>query len=327
MRILLVVMKERRAVIDHLYMSIKFSNPECDVLRLSSDDQARLDEYFREHVDTTAYDRIVFVLRSKKMFAQPAFFQKLDNLAFLEYDAWQNYVNVKNKGKFTHLYGAVPWARIIVSGHMLAERLRQDGFDAVFVPKGYDDTQLKNLGGARPIEFGFIGSTKNSIYTDRVKHLQQIAKRFPLEISRTNTAEEYLHKLNSIRFFISADLGFNEYMLKNFEAMACGCVVLAFNHGDSENSALGFRDMENIVLYRDIEELLGKLDLLRNDPSLIAKIAAAGQRLAEERNSFSVLGPQIVAALKAPLRLRANYPPRKTSWLLRARHWFETKIP
>lgn len=326
MRILLVVMKERRAVIDHLYASIKHSNPQCDVLRLSSDDQARLDEYFVKNVDTRAYDRIVFVLRSKKMFVQSRFFQKLDNLAFLEYDAWQNYVNVKNKGKFARLYGAAPWARVIVSGHMLAERLRSDGVDAVFVPKGYDDTQLRNLGIERSVEFGFIGSTNNSIYTERVKHLEKIAKRFPLEIARTNTPEEYLHKLNSIRFLISADLGFNEYMLKNFEAMACGCVVLAFNHGAEENAALGFRDMENIVLYRETDELFRKVELLKANPGLTEKIAAAGQRLVEGKNSFSVLGPRIVAALKEPLRSRADYPPHPVSWLRRGRDWFEERF-
>lgn len=313
MKILLVVMKERRAIIDHLYASVKQHNPDCDVLRLSSEEQGRLDEYFSAHVDVAAYDRIVFILRSKKMFAQPRFFQGLDNLAFLEYDAWQNYVDVKNKGKFGRLYRAAPWARIIVSGHMLAERLRSDGFDALFVPKGYDDTQLKNLGNTRIIEFGFIGSTNNSIYIKRNKHLQQIAKRFPLEIARTKTAEEYLQKLNSIRFFVSADLGFNEYMLKNFEAMACGCVVLAFNHGDAENAALGFRDMENIVLYRDIDELSLKLDLLRGNPTLTSSIAAAGQQLVERNNSFSVLGPRIIEALKLPLRRMTDHPPQ-THW-------------
>ncbi len=319
MRILLVVMKERRAVIDHLYASIKLSNPECDVLRLSSEDQANLDNYFRKHIDVAAYDRIIFALRSKKIFAQPVFFQKLDNLAFLEYDACQNYVNVKNKGKFTRLYSAVPWARLIVSGHTVANRLRQDGFDAVFVPKGYDDTELRNLNQERPVELGFIGSINNSIYIERVKHIEDIAKKFPLKTFRTFSAEEYLRKLNSIRFFVSADLGFNEYMLKNFEAMACGCVVLAYNHGEEENAALGFRDMENIVLYRDLEEFSEKMDLLRADDTLTSRIAAAGQRLVEGRNAFSILGPKIIQALRPNLRDRVSYPPRKITLIERLR--------
>jgi hypothetical protein len=321
MKILLVVMKERRAIIDHLYDSIKRHTSVCEVLRLNSDEQGQLDDYFAKHVDVTAYDRIVFILRSKKMFRQHHFFQQLNNLVFLEYDAWQNYVKVKNKGKFGRLYAAAPWARIIVSGHMLAQRLRDDGFDAVFVPKGFDDTQLKNLGLERPIELGFIGSTNNSIYAERVKHLQQIAEFAPLQIARTNTAEEYLLKLNSIKFFVSADLGFNEYMLKNFEAMACGCVVFTFNHGDEENAALGFRDMENVVLYRDLKEFSGKLDLLRTDSKLTAAIAASGQELVEQRNAFSVLAPQIIAALERPLRNRTEHPPQQPGWLERVRDW------
>lgn len=315
MKILLVVMKERRAVIDHLYQSISDNDIECDVLRLSDEEQDQLQHYFSANINIAAYDRIIFVLRSKKMFRQPDFFQRIDNLIFLEYDAWQNYVKVKNRGKFTALYRCVPWARIIVSGHMLANRLRDDGFDAVFVPKGFDDNSLRNLHQNRSIELGFIGSTNNSIYEQRVNHLQQIAKRETIVQARTYSADEYLHKLNSIKFFVSADLGFNEYMLKNFEAMACGCVVFAFNHGTEENEALGLRDMENIVLYNGLDEFFTKLNILRNQPALANAIAEHGEQLVRQNNAFSVLGPRIIAALRPPLRNRSTYPPTKTTLL------------
>ena len=65
--------------------------------------------------------------------------------------------------------------------------------------------------------------------------------------------------LNRIRFFVSADIGMGEYMIKNFEAMACGCVLLAYDQGELENEALGFIDMHNIVLYRRLDELRDKL--------------------------------------------------------------------
>jgi glycosyltransferase involved in cell wall biosynthesis len=241
------------------------------------------------------------------MFQQAAFFRQLNNLVFLEYDACQNYAKVKNNGKFAKLYRAVPWARIIVSGHMLARRLRADGFDAVFVPKGFDDAQLKDLQRVRSIELGFIGSTNNSIYALRVKHLQQIAKREQLVLVRTSTAAEYLEKLNNIKFFVSADLGFSEYMLKNFEAMACGCVVFAYNHGAEESAALGLLDMENIVLYNDLEEFSKKLRLLRETPALVQTIAENGKKLVEAHNAFSKLGPKIVAVMKPPLRKRSAF--------------------
>lgn len=311
MKILLVVMKERRAIIDGLYDSIEKHNPDFTLLRLSSTEQDNLQSYFKQNVDIESYDRIVFVLRTKKMFRQPTFFQQIKNLAFLEYDACQNYSEGKNKGKFSRFYSGTPWARLIVSSHTLAEKLRKDGFDATFVPKGFDDSQLRNLHLERSIELGFIGSTNNSIYVERVRHLEEIAAREPLKMLRTYTPEEYLNRLNSIKFFVSADLGYNEYMLKNFEAMACGCVVFAYNHGVEESESLGLSDMENIVLYRDLEEFFEKLHYLRENPNKVTAIAKNGQALVEQHNSFSVLGEKIIAALRPNLRSRTTYPPRQ----------------
>ena len=83
-------------------------------------------------------------------------------------------------------------------------------------------------------------------------------------------------------------------MIKNFEAMACGCVLLAWDQGEAENEALGFVDMTNLVLYRSIDELRCKLALLRSDPELASRIAAAGRELAVREYSFSRIGQRIV---------------------------------
>jgi hypothetical protein len=54
-------------------------------------------------------------------------------------------------------------------------------------------------------------------------------------------------------------------MIKSFEAMACGCVLLAFDQGAAENQALGFKDMVNVVFYKDIPQLQEKLSVLHSD--------------------------------------------------------------
>ena len=89
---------------------------------------------------------------------------------------------------------------------------------------------------------------------------------------------------------LSADTGMGEYMLKNFEAMAAGCVLLSQDQGAEENEAVGFRHMENVVLYQNAEEALEHLESLRSSPDLCARLAAAGRRHATERFSFSRLG-------------------------------------
>lgn len=81
-----------------------------------------------------------------------------------------------------------------------------------------------------------------------------------------------------------------EYMIKNFEAMACGCVLLAYDQGAEENRALGFVDMHNIVFYSDIPQLQEKLRQLRGNPALADEISRNGQTLVEQRFTFHALG-------------------------------------
>ena len=177
------------------------------------------------------------------------------------------------------------------------------------MPKGYDQTLLHDLGLARDIELGFVGSTGSVAYSGRKALLDELGGVENLLVTKTKSGEEYLRTLNRIRFFVSADVGMGEYMIKNFEAMACGCVLLA-RPGERENEALGFRDMENIVLYRSVADIQEKLAILRLDTALAERIARSGQALAIERFSFAAVGQSIVEAMRPALR-----EPERPGWL------------
>lgn len=239
MKVLFLVQKEQRAILDRLYDGIA-AHCECDTRWLSSEEQADLRGYFRKHVDVSRYDRILFFLRFKKEMRQVRFIRSVPNLVILEHDAYQNYIPCKYTGKFSAHYRRLPWARVISSGHTVSERLRQEGFDAVFVPKGYDQTLLHDLGLARDIELGFVGSTGSVAYSGRKALLDELGGVENLLVTKTKSGEEYLRTLNRIRFFVSADVGMGEYMIKNFEAMACGCVLLALRPGRAGKRGLGF---------------------------------------------------------------------------------------
>jgi glycosyltransferase involved in cell wall biosynthesis len=308
MKVLFLVQKEQRAILDRLYEGVA-AHCECDTRWLSSDEQRNLRAYFRREVDVIRYDRIVFFLRFKQEIRQAGFIRSIPNLVILEHDAYQNYIPCKYTGKFSAHYRRLPWARVISSGYMVTERLRAEGFDAVFVPKGYDQALLQapppEERRERDIELAFVGSTNSVAYSGRKALLDQLAQVEPLVVTRTKSGEEYCATLNRIRFFVSADVGMGEYMIKNFEAMACGCVLLAFDQGAAENQALGFKDMVNVVLYKDIPQLQEKLSVLRSDPQLAADIARNGQDLAVSQFSFARIGQRIVDALQPPLRPRA----------------------
>ncbi len=304
MKVLFLVQKDQRAILDRLYEGIA-AECDCDIRWLSDAEQDNLRGYFRQHVKIEDYDRVLFFLRFKKEIRQVSFIQTVPNLVILEHDAYQNYIPCKYTGKFSKHYSKMPWARVITSGAVVTRRLRDEGFDAVFVPKGYDQALLRNEQRERDIELAFVGSLRSVAYSGRKAMLESIAAVEDLVITRTKSGEEYRETLSRIRFFVSADVGMGEYMIKNFEAMACGCVLLAFDQGEEENRALGFVDLHNIVLYRDLEELQAKLRQLREQPELAITISRNGQLLAEQHFTFHALGKAIVEAMLPPLRPRA----------------------
>lgn len=302
MKILMLVIDQQRVQLECFYEGIA-QNCDLDLRRLSKKEQANLSKYFKKSVNTSLYERIIFFTRFKTQLRQVAFLRKVPNLILLEHDAWQNYYpHSKYKNKFSRHYRSLPWARILVSGATLAERLRNEGHEAIFIPKGYDQNILKNTHENRGIELGFVGNIEHGTYKKRKALLNQAKEKLGLHVTRTNSGEEYLNALNNIRFFLSADIGFGENMIKNFEAMACGCVLIAYNHGDLENRALGFEDMKNIVLYDDFETLQYKLKTLRSDKNLAKKIAQNGQRLAENNFRFNDIGEKVIHAISAPLK-------------------------
>ncbi|KJK19833.1 glycosyltransferase [Pseudomonas sp. NPDC087612] len=309
MKVLFLVQKEQRAILDRLYDGVA-AHSDCDLRWLSSDEQRNLRRYFRREVDVDKYDRIVFFLRFKQEIRQVGFIRTVPNLVILEHDAYQNYIPCKYTGKFSAHYRQLPWARVISSGYMVSERLRQEGFDAEFVPKGYDQQLLADQGRERDIELAFVGSTNSVAYSGRKALLDELAQVENLLVTRTKSGEEYCDTLNRIRFFVSADVGMGEYMIKNFEAMACGCVLLAFDQGEAENRALGLKDMHNVVLYDSIAQLQEKLKVLRADPGLVERIGNNGRDLAVSQFSFAQVGRSIVEKMQPPLRPR----PALTGW-------------
>ncbi|HEX8540495.1 MAG TPA: glycosyltransferase [Pseudomonas sp.] len=313
MKVLLLVQKEQRAILDRLYEGIA-AHCECDLRWLTSAEQRNLRAYFRREVDVTQYDRIVFFLRFKQEIRQVAFIRTIPNLVILEHDAYQNYISCKYTGKFSAHYRKLPWVRVICSGFIVSERLRAEGFDAVFVPKGYDQSLLQDQGRERDIELAFVGSTNSVAYSGRKALLDELGQVENLVVTRTKSGEEYCDTLNRIRFFVSADVGMGEYMIKNFEAMACGCVLLAYDQGEGENRALGLHDMENVVFYSSIAQLQGKLAVLRGNPELAARIAVNGRNLAMSQFSFATIGQRIVKELEPALRT-----PSPLKWFERLR--------
>lgn len=300
-KVMLMVMDEQRVILDRLYEVIQANCSECEIHRLSKAQQLNLGPYLIA-ADYRRFDRIVIFSRLKRLTPQIAVLRCLPNLVILEHDAYQNYMpGSKYRGKYSALLRKLPGARILVSGALVAQRMAGEGFDVRFVSKGYDEEMLRNIGRERDIPVGFLGSLKSSEYGQRKEMLERIAQRVPMLITRTASGAEYLETLNRIGIFVSADIGMGEFMIKNFEAMACGCLLLAWSQGE-EDRLLGFEDLGNVVFYRSADEAVEKIRQFQGDSELAQRIARAGQAFVEERYTFARVGKDLAAAIAEPMQ-------------------------
>lgn len=301
MKVMLLVMDEQRVILDRLYEIVQQNCDECDVYRLSKEQQMNLGPFLTS-VNYQNFDRVVIFSRLKRLDRQLSLLKCIPWLVFLEHDAYQNYMpDSKYYGAYSRLYCRLPSARALVSGAVVARRMQAENIDAVFVSKGYDEQMLRNTGGVRDIPIGFLGSLKSTEYAQRKALLESLAQRTGMLVTRTKSGAEYLETLNRIKIFVSADIGMGEFMIKNFEAMACGCVLLAWSQGE-EDALLGFEDMHNTVFYHSEDEAVEKLKLLQSDPELASRIASNGQAFAENQYSFARVGRALAVEIQREMR-------------------------
>ena len=298
---MLLVMAEQRVILDRLYEIVQQNCDECVVYRLSKRQQMNLGPFLAS-VNYQNFDRVVIFSRVKRLVPQLRVLKCIPGLVFLEHDAYQNYMSdSKYMGVYSRLYSRLPSSRALVSGAVVARRMQAEDIDAVFVSKGYDEQMLRNTGSVRDIPVGFLGSLKSTEYAQRKALLESLSRRTGMLVTRTKSGTEYLETLNRIKIFVSADIGMNEFMIKNFEAMACGCVLLAWSQGE-EDELLGFEDMHNTVFYHSEEEAVEKIKLLQSDQELARRIASNGQEFAESRYSFARVGRALASEIQRDMR-------------------------
>lgn len=251
----------------------------------------------------SSYDRVIVDHNLRRMGREYRELRRVPNLVLFDFDFYINYLpDSPCRGKLESVLKDLGPHRIIVSSSRIKDDLSAKGFDAAYSPKGYDAYFVEDLSKPRDIELGFIGRTKHWIYELRRRMLDRLQGEMGLKVLRTEENAEYNLALNRIQIFISPDLDYEEIMIKDFEAMAAGCLLVAPRPPDEELMRLGWVDFENVVLYDSYEELASKIKQLRAEPGKIPKIAASGRALATTQHRWEARAPGIFKMLQAPVR-------------------------
>ena len=308
LKVLVLTAEGREPDFSRVYAALS-QHVQLTVHTLSKTAQKNLRAVLRRlHVEN--YDRLLLDLRFKYVHTQVALLRTVTGLVIYEEDACQNYLaNSRWQGEFSKFYRALPSARIVVTGASVARRLQQEGIDAHFLPKGYDETLLYDEHITRDVEIGFIGRLSSQAYAQRKELLETLAHEDGLQLLRTQPGSAYRQGLNRIRFFVSADIGLEEYMAKNFEAMACGCVLLAWQQGEEEQ-AIGLESGRHLLLYHSIEELRAQLQWLRDHPQEADLIARTGEEFAAKYLTHT----HLAVGLASVLRLAPRPVPLFRGW-------------
>jgi glycosyltransferase involved in cell wall biosynthesis len=312
MRILVLTSEKRLPDLAGFYRSLG-SLLELDIHRLGKEQQSNLRRTLRA-IDFSGYSRVLVDLSFRLVHRQWRTLRRLPGLLIYDEDVCQNYLpSSRWHGAFSRLYRRLPNAQLVVTGARIAERLGEEGFDAHWLAKGYDPQQVYFQAGERDIELGFIGRTSSKVYSGRQELLTALAEKEDLRVLRTEPGAAYREALNRIRFFVSADVGLDEYMAKNFEAMACGCVLLAWRQGQEEQR-LGLEHGRHLLLYSSLDELRDHLSRLRDEPRWARQIAEQGRAWSESRRSYVHMAACMAELLMAPRPSRPAAIP--SSWWL-----------
>lgn len=317
MKLLIVSRQERARSFDTLFAGLAPAFSQVDVHKLSKVQVHNIRPYLKQ-TDFSTWDRVLFDIPLRRMGKAASALRSIQGLVFYEEDTCQELVaESKFRNQFATGFKQLSNARIIVTSYYMRDYFITRGIDAWCVPKAYDDLMLHDLGAPRDIGLGFIGRTKSQVYNERRRLLERMAQHCGLQTLRTQTPDEYLHLLNRIAVFLSADIGFNEYMAKNFEAMACGCLLMA-KRQPSEDALLGLVDMHNVVHYDSLDEALAKYQQLQAEPDTLKRIAANGLALVRERHRLSQRAPDFAQILQLPARA---LPVAKRPWYQRLNTW------
>ena len=257
------------------------------------------------------YDRVMFDVPLTRIGKHYRALRKISGLILYEEDAWTEFSeHSKYRNKFIKIYQSIGAFRLITTGYTNSKTLRTAGLDVVVIPKSYDENHLRNLHLDRDIGLAFIGRIKTRIYRDRRPFLEKLVAENGMQLLRTDPGDEYLQTLNRIKIFVSADIGFREYMAKNFEAMACGCMLFASRQGGLEEDSLGFVDMENVILYDSINDAQSKLAMLGENPDIVEEVARRGEEFVREHHTLGSRVMPFVEAIRADIK-EAPVPQRR----------------
>ena len=152
----------------------------------------------------------------------------------------------------------------------------------------------------RKWDIAFAGNTSEGVYNRRRAILRAVREAFSGRASMSLYARVYLHKLAAlygnakIVLNCAAD-GLSALNMRLFEGMGCGALVLTdlVEHQDEI-----FEDGKHYAVYRDVDDLIAKLEYYLSHLDEAQRIAAEGRRHLLSRHTYEHRARELCAIVE-----------------------------
>jgi spore maturation protein CgeB len=163
--------------------------------------------------------------------------------------------------------------------------------NTVWFPNSYCDEVITNLYLEKTTDICFVGN-----YVNRFDIINNLIQKYNLQAHIGLRGFEMVKAINQSKIHFNKNIA-NDINYRNFETIGCGTLLIT-NYNEAYDK-LGFKDMHNVVFYKNISELHDKLDLLIKNDHIIDMISNNGYELSNRHTYFNRVGKLIKLLKKA----------------------------
>lgn len=177
-----------------------------------------------------------------------------------------------------HLMTTVKHKIDIVLNSIESHQKHFSNLKTFYFPNAYPSDLIQPINDIdKNIFLGFCGSLLN-----RSEILNKLEIKYGLKKDIWKLGPEMVKTINQYLIHFNRTLS-NDINYRIFETMGCDTLILT-NH--TENIETHFNDMENIVIYRDDNELYEKIEFLSTNKDLIKTISNSGYELVKNNHTY-----------------------------------------
>jgi hypothetical protein len=210
-------------------------------------------------------------------------FDLIINLENYDSSMWVPNLSNVNTIKFLwsidpHVRGENPYLKEFKLGnynillHSIKDYVNEDY--KVWFPNSFDDTLISPRDIGKRCDVGFCGSLLN-----RNEYINLLSSNFNFIYDNFVIGDSMVNAINSYKIHWNRNIS-NDINYRSFETIGCGIpLVTNYNYQYEE---LGFIDGVNVMMYKDNNEMIFKINKLLSDDKLRESIGKSGLELSKQ---------------------------------------------